>query len=156
MSAEVEKFLKALEDYYGSGQYSELQWKAIVRKLGHQPKAYLLDLYNQVIQTHSTTYRSLPDLAIISKVQGKMNPPDVYVTPTYPQIEYNPEVQEEIDEILAKKVRTEWSDVEQKLIKDKVCRGEATREEAWWLLHVGGEWKKMPESFEINREDFAC
>lgn len=141
--------LDALEKYYGL-QYGAEMKRVIGRTIASLPREYLLELYVQIINTHSIQYKQLPDMAIIRKVQDKMGPVATYLPPsgddTAPP--YDPELDAKIKRELAEKEERdgERNHYERQRIRDKAKRGKASKYELQWIRCIDehdGNWRRM-------------
>lgn len=150
--SEAEKFLEQLQEYYNApGQkplmYGKVQAGAILAALRTRPKAYLLDLYNQVINEHSVQYRTLPDLAIIRRAMNSLGDSEAYIdrTHTLPEPE---EMQATLGEVQAAALKVKGMTGvgcpdEVRRVGSKVERGDATKYEKHWhwcMTECAGKW----------------
>ncbi len=155
---ETDRMIIALEKYYDQ-KYRVVNRGAITISLGRPSKAYLLALYQEVIEAHSITFKTLPDLAVIRKVQSTMGHPATYEPPEEIPDERAENFAEQIARVIAETSgdlppdlingeEPESNHAERARIRLRVMQNRATPEEAWWI-HViddlGEQWEPMPD-----------
>jgi len=140
--------LDALEKYYGL-QYGAEMKRVIGRTIATLPREYLLELYVQIINTHTIQYKQLPDMAIIRRIQDKMGPVATYLPPTGDETAppYDPELDAKIKrELEEKRIRDgERNHREREKVRGKVLTGDATRWERRWIAVIDdydGDWRR--------------
>lgn len=148
---EIADLLDAFQIHYGGLKYSPAQRAELESKYRWFKRGYKNAVYDEVVESHPMSFRSLPDMAVITKAMNNLSPPQVYEEPhSVPRIEYNPEVQEKINEMVRQRGE-HGNNEERNRIRTKVMKGEATKYEKWWI-HViddlGCNWAPMPEGWE--------
>ena len=132
----------------GRLKYNDAQRVAITRLVGDVPEPYLAELFNNVVATHESRFRSLPDVAIINKAMASMDAPETYLPPPLLLEEPIPVIQEIVEQIRKSENGNEF---ERRRVRNRVSKNDATRYEAWWI-HViddlGGKWEVMPEGYK--------
>ena len=148
----VEDMIEAFQQYYSSGsqvvRYNDVQRRQILRRLGTPPKEYLLDLFRGVIEVHEARFRTLPDVAVISKIANTLDAPGTYApVKALPEPPIDPQ---EVERLLKQSPYT----IDDAIVaeRDRVAarKGNMTRCEKWWLLCRGvwKEWKPMPDGWD--------
>jgi len=144
--AEVDKFLAALQDYYGL-QYTKVQYGAIRSSLAKKTKPYLLQLYKYVIEAVSGQYGKLPDLAQIRKVGIEMPPVEAVTDRTAlpaPEEGERATIDQAREAALrVKRITGVGSPEGVERVGEKVARKSASRYELHWywcMTENGGRW----------------
>jgi hypothetical protein len=146
MAGDVEKFLHALEDYYGV-KYSKVQFSAILSNLGRPPKAYLMEMYKVVINSISSQYGKVPDLAAMRKVQAAMDPPETFIEPQslLPHPDAVAIITKAAEEAYEVKIKSGVANEEEvRRVGVKLAEGGGTKWEQHWyhcMTENDGVWK---------------
>lgn len=145
--SETLKFLEALQDYYNL-KYTKAQLSAMLSNIGRPNKPYLIELYKVIINSHSSQFGKLPDLAIIRRMQEAMDPPETFVV-----VKALPEPIPEITDAMVKAQELKmkdgvanWDEVNR--VGAKLKRGNGTKWEKHWyscMTENRGVWKPMEE-----------
>jgi len=82
MNANVDRMLDAFQDYYTTGTgtlvYNQAQRRALHDELDGFTRDYLRVVYDEVLVTHESKWRSLPDVALLRKVMARLDAPETY------------------------------------------------------------------------------
>ena len=158
MMASTAGMLEALEKYYGQ-KYTKVVRSAIITAIGKsRERKYLLDVYQGVIETYSSTFKTLPDLAIIEKVRRTLGSPDTYRQdaglPALPE-PVSPQMEDAIKAAIAR-IGAGGVGNQQEIdrVKGKAAAGDASLYELWWLRCIESKepYKAMPERFIAEHE----
>jgi hypothetical protein len=153
----IDDLLRAFEVYYTIGDrplaYSTAQRMELHNAFVWIGPEYERELYGEVIRTHPTSLRSLPDVAIVTAAANKLNPPGSYAPPPK-QIE--DQTQPTFDEVKQRldSIHKEVNKEERQAMRRKRERGECSLYQLWWLECIDttppGEalvYRAMPQSF---------
>lgn len=158
MRVPTKGMLRSLEKYYEQ-EYHNVIRASIIAALGPEnERQYLLDLYQGVIESHSVTYKTLPDLAIIQKVRRTLGRPE-----TYRQDQGLPALPEPVDPKMEDAIKAAIARIgaggvgnqqEVDRVKAKEAKGDASLYELWWLRCIESKepYKAMPERFIAEHE----
>lgn len=147
----IDDLMDAFEVYYSTAQtpvkYTTAQRVKIHNEFVWIKQRYAAELRDEVIRSHPSSLRSLPDVAVITDATRRLNPPESYEPPPKQIEDMTPVTMAEIERI--REETGNGNPEERAQVRRKAARGEATLYELWWLecIDSGKGYKAMPESF---------